>query len=334
MVNLTLNGDFSSTEGGGQPNPTSWTTSEPDSASSIWTLGGTLRFNRGNSTPTGSISQNVGDVPIGETIDFSFDYLEYGGASIEVAVLVQVVDSDGLLVVNETITTPGSYNYSFTSATNDYTVSFADVSEATNSRDAAIDNVVFDAPFVVCFADGTLIRTPSGDLPIETLKCGDLVNTFDNGPQPIRWHGSTKVNGRQTLAPIRFSRGAIGNDRPLTVSPQHRMLIKGSNANLMFGEAEVLACAKHLVNSSTIQQIPMQEIGYHHLLFDRHEVIWGNGVPSESFHPGKYSLNSLDTVCRNEVFDIFPELVEDAALYGSAARMMLKSWETRALMSQ
>ena len=40
---------------------------------------------------------------------------------------------------------------------------------------------------VVCFASGMLIETPDGSRAVETLQSGDLVVTFDHGPQPIRW---------------------------------------------------------------------------------------------------------------------------------------------------
>jgi len=39
---------------------------------------------------------------------------------------------------------------------------------------------------IVCFAKGTLIDTPNGVVSIETLSAGDLVNTTDNGPCPVR----------------------------------------------------------------------------------------------------------------------------------------------------
>ena len=38
----------------------------------------------------------------------------------------------------------------------------------------------------VCFAKGTWITTPSGQVPIEKLAAGDMVVTMDHGPQPIR----------------------------------------------------------------------------------------------------------------------------------------------------
>jgi hypothetical protein len=39
----------------------------------------------------------------------------------------------------------------------------------------------------VCFVAGTLIATPSGAVPVERLRPGDLVATWDEGAQPVRW---------------------------------------------------------------------------------------------------------------------------------------------------
>ncbi len=58
---------------------------------------------------------------------------------------------------------------------------------------------------VPCFVAGTLIRTPDGDVPIESLRPGDLVLTLDDGPQPLRWVGSRVVPRR-----ARWRRSASG----------------------------------------------------------------------------------------------------------------------------
>ncbi|MEE4187556.1 MAG: Hint domain-containing protein, partial [Roseobacter sp.] len=64
--------------------------------------------------------------------------------------------------------------------------------------DGKIDEVaIYDTPMqggsVPCLTRGTLIRTPSGDVPIESLNVGDLVCTMHHGAQQIRWIGSRRV---------------------------------------------------------------------------------------------------------------------------------------------
>ena len=67
----------------------------------------------------------------------------------------------------------------------------------------------------VCFLPGTLIRTPSGDWPIESLRRGDLVLTLDNGPQVVRWIGSRTISSTQKTAPVRIASGTFVARSPL-----------------------------------------------------------------------------------------------------------------------
>lgn len=182
-----------------------------------------------------------------------------------------------------------------------------------------------------CFVTGTLVRTPDGERRVEDLVPGDLVLTRDNGAQPLRWIGKTTVTGQGSLAPIRFAPGAIGNTRELLVSPQHRMLISGWQAELIHGQDEVLAAATHLVNGDTITRMPCRRVTYVHLLFDRHEILEAEGVPTESFHPGDY-LMSRDADLRAEIVELFPELDDlETARGWDAARSVLKAHEARVM---
>lgn len=136
-----------------------------------------------------------------------------------------------------------------------------------------------------CFTPGTLIATPGGESAIEDLSLGDLVITIDNGSQPIRFITDDIFPAVDRHAPVLFEAGSIGNQKPLTVSPQHRMLIDGWRAQLFYGAAEVLVPAKHLVNGTSIRELPGGHVRYLHLLFDSHQIVFGNGVPSESLYP-------------------------------------------------
>lgn len=182
-----------------------------------------------------------------------------------------------------------------------------------------------------CFVSGTMIQTPSGLIAVEDLRVGDFVLTVDHGPQPIRWTGRKEVVGVGPFAPIRFSPGALENDRPMFLSPQHRVLLKGWRAEMLFGEAEVLVGAKHLVNDKTIRPEPRRVVTYHHLLFDQHELVWSDGCVSESFFPGDCILSG-DAELRAEIAALFPELLRETGTgCGETARLVLKGYEARAL---
>ncbi|MGB0968881.1 MAG: Hint domain-containing protein [Halocynthiibacter sp.] len=180
---------------------------------------------------------------------------------------------------------------------------------------------------LTCFVKGTLISTVAGQKLIEDLQIGDMIVTRDNGQKPVRWVGMKTVVGQDAFAPIIFRKGAVGNLRDLRVSPLHRMLISGWQSEMLFGDAEVLACAKHLVNGETIYSEPCNQITYFHVLFDQHEIILGEGCPSESFFPGPATLGSVEYEVREELFALFPELATHPEIYGPTARRCLRKRE-------
>lgn len=197
-----------------------------------------------------------------------------------------------------------------------------------------------DTGFVVvnqvpCFVAGTMIDTPEGPRPVHLLEPGDLVNTRDHGPQPLRWIGRRVVAAKGDFAPVRIRGGALGDHDTVMVSPQHRVLVQNVLAHLMFDEPEVLASAKHLVNGASIRVVEGGQVEYVHLLFDRHEIITANGLMSESFLPGAQmgDIFAADTLA--EIVRLFPELDATTGTgYGPPARRVLKGYETAALRSR
>ena len=174
-----------------------------------------------------------------------------------------------------------------------------------------------DETEVTCFVAGTLIETRSGPVAVEDLKVGDEVLTRDNGYQPIRWIGSTRLSARMLalfprLCPIRISAGALGQDMPaadLLVSPQHRVLVRSRIALKMFGAMEVLVPAKQLLQIDGIDQATdLQTVEYFHFLLDRHEVVISNGAETESLYTGPQALKSVSKEAHAEILALFPEL--------------------------
>lgn len=176
-----------------------------------------------------------------------------------------------------------------------------------------------------CFTAGTLIRVPDGAVPVETLKTGDLVETMDHGPQFLRWVGQRQVAATGDLAPVSIAAGALGNDRDLLVSPEHRMLVTGWLAELNFGEEDVLVAAKHLVGLPGIVRQEQARVTYLHLLFDRHEIVFAEGAASESLHPSSW-LIERDSALRTEIAAVFPDILDrlDGPPVASARRVVTR----------
>ncbi|NIZ60434.1 2,3,4,5-tetrahydropyridine-2,6-carboxylate N-succinyltransferase [Sedimentitalea sp. CY04] len=202
----------------------------------------------------------------------------------------------------------------------------------TASNGSNSDTGFVNASSIPCFVAGSMIRTPYGELPVENLQPGDLVMTRDDGAQPIRWVGARLVEAEGDFAPIHIRAGTFGAHRDLQVSPQHRVLVRDSLAELLFGEAEVLVAAKDLLNDRSVTRCPGGEVTYVHLMFDRHQVIFSEGLETESFLPGPQTTNLLEQPVVDEICTLFPEL--DPATgdgYGGAARPTLKSYEAKLL---
>ena len=193
---------------------------------------------------------------------------------------------------------------------------------------------------VICFASGTTIRTENGPKPVQDLSEDDKLLTKDDGPQEILWIGHRRMSGARLhimphLRPVRIRAGALFEGEPdadLLVSPEHKLLVKGAAAKALFNTPEVLVAAKDLVNDRTVLvDHSLQEVTYIHLMLERHQVIWANGVETESFHPANTSLNAIEKGQRNRLFDIFPDLDEDPYSYGDYARRNLSPSEAEIL---
>ena len=133
----------------------------------------------------------------------------------------------------------------------------------------------------ICFLAGTMIRTPEGEVPIETLKRGDLVFTNDGRSVPVDWLGvqtvSLKFADKMRVLPIRIRAGAIAENVPsrdLLVSPDHALLVQGA-----------LIQAGALVNGSSIARetkVPTT-FTYYHVEVEDHSLILAENTPAETF---------------------------------------------------
>lgn len=188
---------------------------------------------------------------------------------------------------------------------------------------------------IPCFVKGTMIQTPDGEISVEKLQPGDLVLTYDDGPQPIRWVGQREVPAVADFAPIKIKANTFGDHRTLLLSPQHRVLVRDSLAELLFGEREVLVAAKDLVNDRSVRRIEGDTVDYVHILFDKHQVVFSEGLATESFLPGPQTTKAFEQDIIDEICTIFPELdVLTGEGYSPAARRTLKHFEAKVLFPE
>ncbi len=206
------------------------------------------------------------------------------------------------------------------------------VTDEHGHTDVGFVDLITTAP---CFTHGTRIRTPRGGIPIEALKVGDLVETLDRGPQVLRWIGRSVRKATGENAPVRIGAGAIGNRRETWVSPNHRLLVQNSHAQLFFFEKEVLARAIDMVDGDRIiRDSHGREVAYYHLLFDHHEILTGDGVRSESYLAGPETARSFDPCNEASLFESLPDLQYISAPQMRSARLLLKPFEAQMIFGK
>ena len=134
---------------------------------------------------------------------------------------------------------------------------------------------------VTCFAAGTRIATPAGEVAVEALRIGDLISTLHGGPRPVKWIGRRSYDGRfiqgnKAVLPICIKAGAIMEGVPardLWLSPGHAISIDG-----------MLVHAGLLINGvSVIQAETVEHVHYYHVELADHEILLAENCPAESF---------------------------------------------------
>lgn len=189
-------------------------------------------------------------------------------------------------------------------------------------RDSTTLSFAEIARIIPCFTAASLIATPGGECRAADLSIGDRVLTRDNGIQTITWAGQKTMTMRglavtPDMRPVRISKDAFGPncpERDMVVSPNHRILMHNVNG------AEVLLAAKSLTHMPGIAPLQSDCVTYIHFMCAHHEIVFSDGLWTETFQPNDDALRGIDAAQRNELFAIFPELVDRSGrqAYGTA----------------
>jgi len=196
--------------------------------------------------------------------------------------------------------------------------------------DEIVGIVGFEDGLILCLTSGTNVTTKTGPCPAGALQQGEQVLLLDGTYAPVcgvfkRRLSHAELQGNPKLIPVRISKGALGEGLPvrdLLVSRQHRMLVRSAIAQRMFGEGEVLVAA---IKLTVLPDIFVDEgtgdVEYVHLLFDKHQIIFAEGAPTESLFPGPEAMKVLPKDALEEMQALFPQLV-DPAIESQSARLI------------
>ena len=136
---------------------------------------------------------------------------------------------------------------------------------------------------LLCFVEGTQIKTSRGNVAVEALQVGDVVVTASGSARPIRWLGHRAIDCRRhprpvDVMPVRITAHSFAPNRPfadLLVSPGHSICVDVGG--------EILIPAIALVNGTTVAQVQVGRVIYWHVELDRHDILIANSLAAESY---------------------------------------------------
>ncbi len=176
------------------------------------------------------------------------------------------------------------------------------------------------------FARGTMISLPGGSQrAIEALMPGQQVLTRDHGRQPVRWIGHARLRAVGAFAPVVIAAGTLGNSGDLILSQHHRVFLYQRNRLPGLSTSELLVQARHFVDGERAYLREGGYVDYFSLVFDRHEIIYAEGVPSESLMVNDATVNRLPPELAAEVKAQFPGLSHSPHFGTEAGRQFLDS---------
>jgi hypothetical protein len=188
-------------------------------------------------------------------------------------------------------------------------------------------------------AAGTLIETDRGARPAGELAAGDLVQTLDNGLQPLVWTSRRATPCGQAgpaAMPIRIAADALGQgcpSRPVVVAPDQRIMIDCPNCEAVLGHSQHLVAARDLLHLAGVERSTAPNQPMITLMCAAHEVLNVGGLWLDSFRPVDGFLNGLDDEQREDLVASNPRLrfAGGEAAYVSA-RPTLNTAEAAALL--
>ncbi len=164
------------------------------------------------------------------------------------------------------------------------------------TRRQVASHVVFCALSVACEPSDLLptltaetpIETGLGPLPVNQIIPNMMVPTPDGNLVRVLQNVQRKIPARGSFRPITLFAPYFGLKQDITVSPDQRVILRGSDVEYNFGSEAVLIEARHLANGRTgafAETGPI--VRYHQILMPRNEVIMSSGAELASQFVGR-----------------------------------------------
>jgi hypothetical protein len=148
---------------------------------------------------------------------------------------------------------------------------------------------------ILCFREGTLIRTVKGTMPVEQLKEGMRLPDIHGEKLKIIWTGKTQKM-RQNRPPVLIPADHFEKGVPteaVVLSAWHRLPVP---------HLGVLApAAAFTICDGVVSRPDLVGAAFFHILLERHALINAQGLWAESFLPGPVAMESLSPAARQDI---------------------------------
>lgn len=127
-------------------------------------------------------------------------------------------------------------------------------------------------------AVGTLVATMTGWRKVETIRAGESIPTFDNGPQKVlaATRGMLRTSGDSACWPLAVPERVLGNGQPMILAPRQDVVIESDLAEMLHGDPFAVVAASVLEGIRGITPVPPNAgIEVTVLRFAQEEVIFG-----------------------------------------------------------
>ena len=139
----------------------------------------------------------------------------------------------------------------------------------------------------------TPIETGLGAMPIHKIIPNMRVSAGHGPLARVLQNVQRKVPARGSFRPITLFAPYFGLQRDITVSPDQRIVLRGSDVEYAFGSEAVFAEARHMANGKTgVFAKTNAIVRYHQLLLPRNETMHSAGAEIESQFIGRIRRRS------------------------------------------
>lgn len=188
------------------------------------------------------------------------------------------------------------------------------------------ENLALADLLCLSFARGTMITLSDGSQrAIEQIVPGLDILTRDHGRQPVRWIGRAHLRAVGATAPVVISKGTLGNEGDLVVSQHHRVFLYQRERVAGMTTSELLVLARDLIDGDAVYLREGGFVDYFSLVFDQHEIIYAEGVPSESLLVNEATVSRLPPEIAAEMKARFPGLSQSPHFGSEAGRDFLEA---------